>query len=114
MKKKVTQILRTLAFPPHLLGYEYMRTAILLCLDDETLIHKVTKSLYPQIAELHSTTTCKVERAIRHSIQISIRNAPIEDLVEYICVSSNNSGRIPTNSEYIASIVDVLRVDMEE
>ncbi len=109
MKKEITKVLRSLAVPPHILGYEYLRTAIELCIEDSTLIHKVTKELYPQVAKLYQTTSSRVERAIRHAIEISQQNARIDEMNKYFISSLNHV----TNSEYIAAIVDAFKLDME-
>jgi len=113
MKTKIIKALRNLAIPPHILGYEYLKTAIEICIEDKTAIHKITKVVYPQVAKTHLTTASRVERAIRHSIELSLTRVDREELNKYFYIPKDSKLTGVTNSEYIASIVEVLRMDKE-
>jgi two-component system response regulator (stage 0 sporulation protein A) len=107
-EKRVAQVLKELCAPASLLGYYYLKSAILICLDNPEAIHSVTTLLYPAIAEAHGTTTKGVERATRNAIAYSINNAPVITIAKYLTVP--RSGTV-TNSMYIASIAEALRLE---
>lgn len=107
-EKRVALVLKELFVPTSLLGYYYLKSAILICLDNPEAIHSVTTLLYPAIAEAHGTTADRAERAIRHAIGHSVKNAPVVVIAKYMAVPSN--GRVK-NSLYIASVVEALRLE---
>ena len=106
LKVKVTRILQELAIPANVKGYNYTRTAILMAIEDQELVHLVTKSLYPQVAKEHKTTPSRVERAIRHAIEVSWTRGEAEAYEKLFGYSSKTKDVKPTNSEFIAVIVD--------
>ena len=109
---KVTKILHDLAVPANIKGYNYLRTAIILVVKDNSLIHYVTKGLYPAVAKEHKTTSSRVERAIRHAIECCCMRGNYEYMTEIFGYSINmNSGKI-VNSEFIARIVDNILLEM--
>lgn len=110
----VSQMMLDMGVPAHLKGYRYIRTAIVMAEKDMKVVGSVTKLLYPEIAKRYNTSDGKVERAIRNAIEISWERGnrqTFEDLFGY-CLESGQ-GR-PTNSEYIASIADVVHVYLNE
>lgn len=112
---RVTKALLELGINPSHKGFNYLRDAIILVYKDPTLVHNaVTKSLYPDVAAMNDTTKTRVERAIRHSIEVAFNNTPMEVFQEYFgnCVSCL-SGKL-TNSTFIAGVVKVLEMQDEE
>ena len=107
---EVTKYIRKAGVPLHIKGYEYLRTAIMLVMKDYMKFDSVTKILYPEIAKLYNTTPSRVERAIRHAIEVSWTKGDPMAIYELF----ENSGQIyqdrPTNSEYIALVADNLRL----
>jgi two-component system response regulator (stage 0 sporulation protein A) len=109
---EVTNILHSLGIPSHIKGYQYIRTAILMVYEDASLIGSITKSLYPKISNRFNTSVQRVERAIRHAIEVAWLRGDI-DLMEEIFGHSVDIDRAkPTNSEFIVTIADKLRLDM--
>ena len=99
-----------LGIPAHLRGYQYLRSAVEMCTEDMELVGSVTKLLYPDLAKLYKTTDQKIERAIRNAIEVSWErgnSALFEQLFGYC--NSNEYSR-PTNSEYIATVADYIRL----
>ncbi|MBR3997174.1 MAG: sporulation transcription factor Spo0A, partial [Clostridia bacterium] len=91
-------------------GYQYLRTAILMAVHDGDIINSVTKVLYPSVAKKYDTTTSRVERAIRHAIEVAWDRGDVETLNSYFGYTIQNSRGKPTNSEFIAMIADNLRL----
>ncbi len=109
---KVTNLLHDLGIPSHIKGYQYIRSAILMVYDNPSFIGGITKQLYPDISIKFNTSTERVERAIRHAIEVSWIRGDI-DLMESIFGHSVDIDRAkPTNSEFIVTIADKLRLDM--
>lgn len=106
-EKRVAQALKELCVPASLMGYYYLKSAILICLDNPEAIHSTMK-LYPAIATAHSVTDKAVEHAIRHAVAYSVKNAPVVALAKYMAVPAN--GRVK-NSLYIASVAEALRLE---
>ena len=112
LKLSITKMLHSLGIPSHIKGYEYIRESIYLMYNDPTLIGAITKELYPEIAETFNTTSSRVERAIRHAIEVSWNRGDY-DLMEDIFGHSVDYDRAkPTNSEFIATVADKLRLDI--
>lgn len=106
----VSDIMHQIGVPAHIKGYQYLRTAILLTVNDPELMHSVTKVLYPTIAKMYSTTSSRVERAIRHAIEVAWDRGDVDVLNAYFGYTIQNSRGKPTNSEFIAMISDKLRL----
>ena len=104
---KVSQILHELAVPAHIKGYSYVREAIVMVYQDWNYIDSVSGVLYPEIAKKYETTRSRVERAIRHAIEVAWDRGNYEVFNKYICTPSMSRGK-PTNSEFIACIADWL------
>lgn len=102
----VTDMLRTIGVPAHIKGYRFLRDAILMVVEDPTLINAVTKILYPDIASAHNTTASRVERAIRHAIEVAWDRGDIEVLNYYFGSTVHSLRGKPTNSEFIAMLAD--------
>ena len=110
MESQVTKIIHQIGVPAHIKGYQYLRTAILLTIKDCDIINSVTKILYPSVAKQYSTTTSRVERAIRHAIEVAWDRGDVDTLNSYFGYTIQNNRGKPTNSEFIAMIADNLRL----
>ncbi len=110
IETQVTQIIHQIGVPAHIKGYQYLRTAILLTIKDSDIINSVTKILYPSVAKKYSTTTSRVERAIRHAIEVAWDRGDVDTLNSYFGYTIQNNRGKPTNSEFIAMIADNLRL----
>ena len=110
MEAQVTKIIHQIGVPAHIKGYQYLRSAILMAIDDEEVINSVTKVLYPSVAKKYQTTTSRVERAIRHAIEVAWDRGDVDTLNSYFGYTIQNSRGKPTNSEFIAMIADNLRL----
>ena len=107
----VTEILHQIGVPAHIKGYQFLRDAILLTIDDHEYINAVTKRLYPEIAKRNGTTSSRVERAIRHAIEVAWDRGDVDTLNSYFGYTIHNLRGKPTNSEFIAMIADKIRLD---
>ncbi len=110
IETQVTKIIHQIGVPAHIKGYQYLRTAILMTIKDNDIINSVTKILYPSVAKKYSTTTSRVERAIRHAIEVAWDRGDIDTLNSYFGYTIQNTRGKPTNSEFIAMIADNLRL----
>ncbi len=110
IEAQVTKIIHQIGVPAHIKGYQYLRTAILLTVNDSDIINSVTKVLYPSVAKKYSTTTSRVERAIRHAIEVAWDRGDVDTLNSYFGYTIQNNRGKPTNSEFIAMIADNLRL----
>lgn len=109
---KVTDILHQIGVPAHIKGYHYLRDSILMAVEDPEIINAVTKQLYPSVAKRYSTTSSRVERAIRHAIEVAWDRGDVEVLNSYFGYTIHNARGKPTNSEFIAMISDKLCLQM--
>ena len=110
IESQVTKIIHQIGVPAHIKGYQYLRSAILMTIDDSNIINSVTKVLYPTVAKQYQTTTSRVERAIRHAIEVAWDRGDIDTLNSYFGYTIQNNRGKPTNSEFIAMIADNLRL----
>jgi len=106
----VTDIIHQIGIPAHIKGYHYLRTAILLAVDDGEMINCITKLLYPTVAKQYSTTSSRVERAIRHAIEIAWDRGNVDTLNGFFGYTIHTAKGKPTNSEFIALIADKLKL----
>ena len=109
----VTNIIHEVGVPAHIKGYQYLREAIIMVINDIDVINQITKSLYPQIASKFNTTPSRVERAIRHAIEVAWgrgQQEAVENIFGYTISASKGK---PTNSEFIAMIADKLRLELK-
>ena len=110
IETQVTKIIHQIGVPAHIKGYQYLRTAIMLTIKDSDVINSVTKVLYPSVAKKYQTTTSRVERAIRHAIEVAWDRGDVDTLNSYFGYTIQNNRGKPTNSEFIAMIADNLRL----
>ncbi len=110
MEIVVTDVIHQLGVPAHIKGYHYLREAILSSLDDPELLESVTKALYPGVAQKFQTTSSRVERAIRHAIEIAWDRGNLDTLNAFFGYTVNTCKGKPTNSEFIALITDKIRL----
>lgn len=110
----VSEIMHELGVPAHIKGYQYLRDAIILTVNSPDMMNSVTKVLYPTVAKTFETTASRVERAIRHAIEVAWDRGDIDVLSSYFGYTIQNSRGKPTNSEFIAMIADKLRLKMKK
>ena len=109
----ITDIIHQIGVPAHIKGYHYLREAIIMAVNDIEIMNSVTKCLYPSVAKKHGTTSSRVERAIRHAIEVAWDRGDVDVLNSYFGYTIHSSKGKPTNSEFIALIADKLRVNMK-
>jgi two-component system response regulator (stage 0 sporulation protein A) len=107
----VTNIIHEMGVPAHIKGYHYLRDAILKVISEINLLGAVTKELYPLIAQKYQTTPSRVERAIRHAIELAWDRGNVEMMTKYFGYTINLERGKPTNSEFIAMVADKLRIE---
>lgn len=107
----ITSIIHEIGVPAHIKGYQYLREAISLAVEDMDIINAVTKALYPAVAKRFNTTASRVERAIRHAIEVAWDRGDLETLQKYFGYTVSNIKGKPTNSEFIALIADRISLD---
>ena len=110
---QVTEIFRQIGIPASLNGYNFLRTAILMAIEDESLVQAITKRLYPAVARKHGSTSSRVERAMRHAIESAWDRGDVEVLNAYFGYTIHNGRGKPTNSEFIAMISDKFRLRLK-
>lgn len=110
LEAQVTKIIHQIGVPAHIKGYQYLRTAIMMAINNNEVINSVTKILYPTVAKQYSTTSSRVERAIRHAIEVAWDRGDLDVLNSFFGYTVQNSRGKPTNSEFIAMIADNLRL----
>lgn len=109
----ISDIMHQIGVPAHIKGYHYLRTSILMAIDEPEIMHSITKCLYPTVAKKYKTTASRVERAIRHAIEVAWDRGDVDVLNAYFGYTIQNSRGKPTNSEFIAMISDKLRLKMK-
>lgn len=114
LEASVTAIIHEVGVPAHIKGYQYLREAILIAVKDMEVINAVTKILYPEVAKRFNTTSSRVERAIRHAIEVAWDRGDLETLQKYFGYTVSNAKGKPTNSEFIAMIADRLQLQMRK
>lgn len=110
LETMVTEFIHELGVPAHIKGYHYLRTAIMMVVKDMDLLNYITKELYPEIAKAYQTTSSRVERAIRHSIEVAWTRGKPQTMNEVFGYTINTGKGKPTNSEFIAMIADRIRL----
>ena len=111
LERQVTAIIHEIGVPAHIKGYQYLREAISIAVKDMDVINAVTKVLYPEVAKRFGTTPSRVERAIRHAIEVAWDRGDLETLQKYFGYTVSNAKGKPTNSEFIAMIADRISLD---
>lgn len=114
METMVTDVIHEIGIPAHIKGYQYLRRAIMMVIDDLDVINSITKELYPSVAKEFKTTPSRVERAIRHAIEVAWDRGDTEVLNSFFGYTIANSKGKPTNSEFIAMIADRLRLQSKK
>jgi len=109
----VTGIIHEIGVPAHIKGYQYLREAIIIAVEDMDVINAITKVLYPQVAKAFGTTPSRVERAIRHAIEVAWDRGDLDTLQKYFGYTVSNTKGKPTNSEFIALIADKLQLQLK-
>lgn len=109
----ITDIIHQIGVPAHIKGYHYLREAIILSIKNSEIINSVTKLLYPTVAKTYGTTASRVERAIRHAIEVAWDRGDLDVLNSYFGYTIQNERGKPTNSEFIAMISDKLRLKLK-
>ena len=113
LELQVTEIIHQIGVPAHIKGYQYLRDAILMAIEDDSIINAVTKRLYPAVAKRHGTTSSRVERAIRHAIEVAWDRGDVDTLTAYFGYTIHTERGKPTNSEFIAMISDKFRLQLK-
>lgn len=109
-EQRIFEVMLDMGIPAHLKGYHYMKTAVVMAVEDMKVVGSVTKLLYPEIARRYNTTNGKVERAIRNAIEISWERGNRQTFELLFGYSRDNGPVRPTNSEYIAAIADTVHM----
>lgn len=111
MEERITNIFITVGIPAHIKGYQFLREAIKMAIDNPEVINSITKELYPSIAERFDTTASKVERAIRHAIEVAWSRGKIENINSIFGVKVYSNNEKPTNGEFIALVADKMLIE---
>ena len=114
LETMVTSVIHEVGVPAHIKGYQYVRYAIMVAVEDMDVINSITKTLYPKVAKHFGTTPSRVERAIRHAIEVAWDRGDLETLQHYFGYTVSNTKGKPTNSEFIALIADKLQLQMRK
>lgn len=111
LETRVTNMLHEIGIPAHIKGYHYLRDAIMMAVDDMDVLNAITKILYPTVAKKYQTTSSRVERAIRHAIEVAWSRGKLDTLDELFGYTVSNGKGKPTNSEFIALIADTIQLE---
>ena len=111
LEADVTSIIHEIGVPAHIKGYQYLRDAIMMSVEDMDMLNSITKILYPTIAKKYQTTSSRVERAIRHAIEVAWSRGKMDTIDELFGYTINTGKGKPTNSEFIALIADKIRLE---
>ena len=111
LDEKITNIFITVGIPAHIKGYQFLREAIKMAIDNPDIINSITKRLYPEVAERFDTSPSKVERAIRHAIEVAWNRGKIENINSLFGVRVYNHNEKPTNGEFIALVADKMLLE---
>lgn len=114
LESRITRIIHEIGIPAHIKGYQYLREAITMVIDDMDYLGAITKELYPNIAVKFNTTPSRVERAIRHAIEVAWSRGRVDTINKLFGYTVNNTKGKPTNSEFIALIADRIRLERDE
>ena len=111
LEEKISNVFITVGIPAHIKGYQFLREAIKMAIDEPDIINSITKQLYPSIATRFSTSASKVERAIRHAIEVAWNRGKIENINALFGIKVYNSNEKPTNGEFIALVADKMLIE---
>ena len=113
LERQISRFMLELGIPAHLRGYQFLRSAVLMCVQDMELVGSVTKLLYPDLARMYGTTAQKIERAIRNAIEVSWERGNSDIIEELFGYRNTSEYSRPTNSEYIATVADYIRLEYD-
>ena len=113
LEDTVTNMIHEIGIPAHIKGYHYLRDAIMMAVEDMDVLNAITKILYPTVAKKHQTTSSRVERAIRHAIEVAWSRGKIDILDKLFGYTVSNGKGKPTNSEFIALVADTIRLEQK-
>lgn len=113
LHKEISKLMRTLGIPAHVLGYEYTREAILIALSNKGILRSITKDLYPAVAQAFNTTPSRVERAIRHAVELAWDRGDLDTLQKFFGFTVSFKKGKPTNSEFLSTLVDHLLLELQ-
>jgi two-component system, response regulator, stage 0 sporulation protein A len=108
LEEEVTSIMNEIGIPPHIKGYRFIRDAVMMVVNDNNIINSITKILYPSVARDHKTTPSRVERAIRHAIEVAWSRGKVDKINSIFGYTVNLEKGKPTNSEFVAMVADML------
>ena len=111
LEADTTNLIHEIGVPAHIKGYQYLREAIMMSVQDMDMLNSITKVLYPTIAKKYQTTASRVERAIRHAIEVAWSRGKMDTIDELFGYTVNGGKGKPTNSEFIALVADRIRLD---
>lgn len=114
LETHITELLHEIGIPAHIKGYHYLRESILMSIDDMDVLNAITKILYPTVAKKYQTTSSRVERAIRHAIEVAWNRGKIDTLEALFSYTVSNGKGKPTNSEFIALVADTIRLQQKQ
>ena len=113
LELRVTNMIHEVGVPAHIKGYQYLRDAIMMTVKDMNIINAITKVLYPTVARHYDTTSSRVERAIRHAIEVAWDRGDVETLQKFFGYTVSQTKGKPTNSEFISMLADKLRLELK-
>lgn len=113
LENRVTNMIHEIGIPAHIKGYHYLRDAIMMAVEDMDVLNAITKILYPTVAKRHQTTASRVERAIRHAIEVAWSRGKLDTLDDLFGYTVSNGKGKPTNSEFIALIADTIQLEFK-
>lgn len=113
LENQVTNMIHEIGIPAHIKGYHYLRDAIIMAVEDMDVLNAITKILYPTVAKKHQTTSSRVERAIRHAIEVAWSRGKLDILDNLFGYTVSNGKGKPTNSEFIALVADTIRLEQK-
>lgn len=113
LENQVTNMIHEIGIPAHIKGYHYLRDAIIMAVEDMDVLNAITKILYPTVAKKHQTTSSRVERAIRHAIEVAWSRGKLDILDSLFGYTVSNGKGKPTNSEFIALVADTIRLEQK-
>ena len=113
LRKEITKLLHTLGMPTHVLGYEYAREAILITLGNKDILRAITGELYPAIAKVFNTTPSRVERAIRHAVELAWDRGDLDTIQKFFGFTTSPKKGKPTNKEFLSALADHLRLELQ-
>lgn len=113
LRKEITKLLHTLGMPAHILGYEYTREAILIALGNKDILRAITGELYPAVSKRFNTTPSRVERAIRHAVELAWDRGDLDTIQKFFGFTTSPKKGKPTNKEFLSALSDHLRLELQ-